>query len=336
MPTLPIPMIAALMLGFLLIALLRRDGRHGVLAMLLAACALQGMIISLAQHCQIAPFRQVQPITAAMIPPLAWLCFQITAVRGVRWPQDAFHGIGPAFVLFCLFAAPAALDVAIPALFTGYGAAMLLALSKGADALPRMRLSAGDMPAQVWRVIGASLIVSALSDGLIVATQIAGLSGWQPWIISIVSTGMLVVIGALTLSDSLAEPDTEPTPDPAPDTARDADIMARLDALMRDQRLYLNPDLTLSQLSRRLVVPAKQLSAAINRTTGANVSRYINGKRIDAACSALRSGENVTSAMLTAGFNTKSNFNREFLRVTGKSPSDWLRQEDIAKNPAIS
>jgi AraC-like DNA-binding protein len=29
--------------------------------------------------------------------------------------------------------------------------------------------------------------------------------------------------------------------------------------------------------------------------------------------------------MLSSGFNTKSNFNREFLRVAGVSPSEWLR-----------
>jgi AraC-like DNA-binding protein len=28
--------------------------------------------------------------------------------------------------------------------------------------------------------------------------------------------------------------------------------------------------------------------------------------------------------MLNSGFNTKSNFNREFLRVMGASPSEWL------------
>jgi AraC-like DNA-binding protein len=38
-------------------------------------------------------------------------------------------------------------------------------------------------------------------------------------------------------------------------------------------------------------------------------------------------GENVTNAMLSSGFNTKSNFNREFLRVTGTNPRDWLTHE---------
>ena len=31
-------------------------------------------------------------------------------------------------------------------------------------------------------------------------------------------------------------------------------------------------------------------------------------------------GETVTNAMLLSGFNTKSNFNREFLRVVGEAP----------------
>ncbi len=33
----------------------------------------------------------------------------------------------------------------------------------------------------------------------------------------------------------------------------------------------------------------------------------------------------VTQVMLEAGFQTKSNFNREFLRATGKTPSDFRR-----------
>lgn len=334
MPSLPIPMFAALALGFLLMALLRRDGRHGFLAALLAICAVQGVIISLAQHYQVDLFRMIQPVTAAIIPALAWVSFQATAVRGIRWAQDTVHVIGPGFAIFCVFAAPYTLDVLIPALFLGYGAAMLLALSRGADALPRMRLEAGDLPTRVWRIIGISLMLSALSDGMIIAVQIAGLASWQPWIISVFSTGMLVVIGSLTLSDSLAEPDTDTTPEPVADTGRDSEIMEKLEALMTSQKLYLDPDLTLSQLSRKLVIPVKQLSAAINRTTGGNVSRYINQKRINVACETLLNGQNVTSAMFAAGFNTKSNFNRAFLHVCGQSPSDWLRDQTVAKPAA--
>ena len=64
----------------------------------------------------------------------------------------------------------------------------------------------------------------------------------------------------------------------------------------------------------------------INQKTGENVSRYVNAARIEAAKAKLLGGENVTQAMLASGFNTKSNFNREFLRVTGLSPSKWLAE----------
>lgn len=36
-------------------------------------------------------------------------------------------------------------------------------------------------------------------------------------------------------------------------------------------------------------------------------------------------GQSMTEAMLGSGFNTKSNFNREFLRVTNHSPTDWTK-----------
>ena len=51
--------------------------------------------------------------------------------------------------------------------------------------------------------------------------------------------------------------------------------MARLDALLESRRLYLDPELTLTRLARALHVPVKRLSAAINRSTGGNVSRHV-------------------------------------------------------------
>jgi AraC-like DNA-binding protein len=88
-------------------------------------------------------------------------------------------------------------------------------------------------------------------------------------------------------------------------------------------RPYLDPGLTLVRLARRLHLPEKRLSAAVNRATGGNVSRHINGWRVRHACDLLDQGRSVTEAMLSSGFNTKSNFNREFSRVTAMTPSAW-------------
>jgi AraC-like DNA-binding protein len=294
------------------------------LVVLLALCAVQGLIISLAQHYRVPGFLIVQPITATFIPPAAWVAFQTTAVRHFV-KTDYLNVLGPVCALASLIVAPDFLDTLIPALFVGYGVAILLVSRQGADAMPRIRFEAGDLPGYIWQVIGVALIASALSDVLIVMAQMLNAHYLQPWIISGYSSIMLLIVGGLSLSAALDAETTAPDEIPEPPvTDHDVEIIAKLDALMAKQRLYLNPDLTLSLLSRRLIVPAKQLSAAINRTTGDNVSRYINKARISHAQDQLAEGKTVTTAMLSSGFNTKSNFNREFLRITGQSPSDWM------------
>ncbi|SMR83607.1 AraC-type DNA-binding protein [Aliiroseovarius halocynthiae] len=245
----------------------------------------------------------IQPVTATLVPPMAWVAFQTTAVRYFI-KVDYLNILGPVCALVSL---------------------------QATDAMPRMRLGAGDIPSHIWKVIGAALIAAALSDALIVAAQMMDASYLQPWIISIYSSTMLLIVGRLSLPTAL-ENETTQTDDTTelPVSDQDIEIIGKLDALMTTQQLYLNPDLTLPLLSRRFLVPAKQLSSAINQSTGGNVSRYINVARIKAAQDRLLAGKNITNAMLSSGFNTKSNFNREFLRVSGKNPSQWLASQASA------
>jgi AraC-like DNA-binding protein len=110
---------------------------------------------------------------------------------------------------------------------------------------------------------------------------------------------------------------------PAPD-GEESMIVAKLDAMMREKRLFENLDLNLDRLARKAIIPTRRISGAINRVKGQNVSQYINGHRIAEACRLLAETEEpVTAIMFKAGFQTKSNFNREFRRVTGTSPSEW-------------
>ena len=136
-------------------------------------------------------------------------------------------------------------------------------------------------------------------------------------------------VGGLSLAGVLSS-DAGPVEETVQEdtSALDAQIIGQLESVMQSQKLYLRSDLTLSQLSRKMLVPIKQLSGAINRVTGENVSRYINKARITAAQQALLDGQTVTDAMLSSGFNTKSNFNREFARIAGMSPSKWLEAQD--------
>lgn len=330
MLVLPIPLIVSAALGFLFLQTLLRGDRPWLFAALLASCAMQGIVISLAQHYGVASLRLVQPVTASIIPPLAWVTFQATAVRSIEAGRDLPQLAVPAFVAFCTAFAPATLDVVVPAVFLAYGLAILRELRAGD--LPLMRLEAGDLPRLIWRAIALALVLSGVGDGLIAVALLLGADWMRPWIISLFSSLSLLLVGGLALSRSLAGDAMPPSApeDPAPspgDPVRDAELMDRLDALLDGEALYLDPGLTLARLARRLHVPAKQLSAAVNRTTGGNVPRHVNAFRIRHACARLRAGDSVTAAMLDSGFNTKSNFNREFLRITGKAPSAWLAEQ---------
>ncbi len=138
------------------------------------------------------------------------------------------------------------------------------------------------------------------------------------------SSMTLLVLGALGRSPSLkahVEPEVARLA-----TAGDAALVEATVRLMAERRLWLDPDLTLARIARRIGVPAKALSGAINRVKGENVSGVDNSWRIAEACRLMQAGASVTEAMLGAGFTTKSNFNRDCLRVGETAPNDWLNR----------
>jgi len=97
-------------------------------------------------------------------------------------------------------------------------------------------------------------------------------------------------------------------------------------ASIRQQNLHLDPDLNLNRLARRIGIVQRQVSEVINRKKGLSVSQFINGMRIDVACEKLiETDMSITDIMLASGFNTKSNFNREFKRCTNMSPSAYRK-----------
>lgn len=326
MPTLPIPVFVALLLAFACLRLWADQRRLSALGLLLALCAAQSMIIALAQHYMVPGMRWVQPIGAALIAPMAWFAHIATAVRPAA-RVDLLHGVIPLAAVAAVLVAPEFLDVLLPGAFVGYGIAIVLQTRHGADAQPRANLAHGNVPARIWLVIGAALVASALSDVLIVLAQATGRAEARGWIITVFSVGNLLLIGVFALSPYLRSDMPEKSESPAQSAEPDAELWTRVVSCMAQERPYLDPNLTLAQLARKLRVPAKALSTTINLATGENVSRFVNAARIRHAQGLLVRGETVTEAMLASGFNTKSNFNREFLRVAGASPSDWLHAD---------
>lgn len=325
MPMLPIPAFAAIVLAYLAGRTLLSEGRPMLVAFL-AACAMQSFLVAMAIGYDVAWLRPVLPVSATAIPPLAWITLQDALISRVPFRQVSFHGAAPAFTLFCRVFAPETTDVVVPLIFAGYGGAILFLLRNSGD-MPLARLDAGRVPKVLWQVLGWALIASALSDVFIAVAYMTGNEHWAGWLITFSSSLVLVLVGLLSGSQSASgvagEESPDPTPPPKETSDKDIEILEMLEAFLKREPMHLEPNLTLSRLARRLHLPEKRLSMAVNRATGANVSRYVNSWRIRHACALIEGGATVTEAMLDSGFNTKSNFNREFLRETGVPPSQW-------------
>ena len=106
--------------------------------------------------------------------------------------------------------------------------------------------------------------------------------------------------------------------------------LAGLETLMEDERVYLDPDLTLKKLARRLNIHSNHLSRIINEQHGMSFNTYINRRRIAEAQKRLADPElrdkSILDIMYEVGFYSKSTFNTAFRKFTGTSPSTYRKE----------
>lgn len=101
----------------------------------------------------------------------------------------------------------------------------------------------------------------------------------------------------------------------------------KIEQVVGEQRLYLQPDLSLSDVAQRLKTNTSVLSAAINQNFGKNFNDFVNYYRVEEVKRQLKNPENshlsLLGIALECGFNSKSTFNRAFKKFTGKSPKEF-------------
>jgi len=97
--------------------------------------------------------------------------------------------------------------------------------------------------------------------------------------------------------------------------------------LIEDERLYLNAELSLADVARRLNTSPRIVSRLVATRHGQNLCAYLNTRRAEFAADALRmSDDPITTIMYDAGFGSKSAFQREFARRYGMSPTEYRRR----------
>jgi AraC-like DNA-binding protein len=99
--------------------------------------------------------------------------------------------------------------------------------------------------------------------------------------------------------------------------------------LFRSEKPYLNPQVSLADLSEKLSLSTKHLSQVINQSFNKSFFDFINSYRIQEAQQIFKESNDdkltILEVMYQAGFNSKSSFNTAFKKETGQTPSEFRK-----------
>jgi len=104
----------------------------------------------------------------------------------------------------------------------------------------------------------------------------------------------------------------------------------KLKELMKTEKPYLEPKLTLSNLADELDISNNHLSQVINQYEEKNFFDFVNSYRVEEfkarAVDPANSNFSILAIALDSGFNSKSSFNQVFKKTTGKTPSQFMSE----------
>jgi len=105
-------------------------------------------------------------------------------------------------------------------------------------------------------------------------------------------------------------------------------LIVHLEKQLLASGAFLDPNLSLQRFARKVSLPTREVSAAINDQRNCNYNQWLNSFRIKEAQRQLREshGRSITEVMYASGFQNKSTFNAAFLALSGESPSAWRRR----------
>lgn len=336
MLSLPLPFVVVIFLAFLLLRQIFDDrdwtAPRRAFAALLALCMVHGTVTGLVWSYGLTVLRPALPILASLLPVVTWLAFRTMAHRRDR-PGSvrlALHAVPTIAILPLAFTGSLLIDPIIILTFLAHGIVLWRMGRGGPDIFQKAQLHRSLSVARAAQGAGFLLMLNACVDiSIIVDFQLFG-GAHVPTILSAISVIILLLLATAAASGTAGASEDDGDGEdgqtaPLPAVTEDHQQTARrVDALMHEARLYTDPDLTLLKIARKVGIPAREISSAINRHHGMNVSQYVNRLRLDDACRLLEKTDHpITTIQFESGFQTKSNFNREFRRQFGCSPTQW-------------
>lgn len=111
------------------------------------------------------------------------------------------------------------------------------------------------------------------------------------------------------------------------DDMRSTRIAGKLEQLMQTEELYLDPNLSLPILAKKVGVSTNILSQTLNETIKTSFFDYVNKYRIAASLPMMANrNKPILSVAIAVGFNSRSAFYKAFKRETGTTPGSYLKK----------
>ncbi|MBO0933723.1 helix-turn-helix transcriptional regulator [Fibrella aquatilis] len=114
------------------------------------------------------------------------------------------------------------------------------------------------------------------------------------------------------------------------------DKLRQLEQYMASQQPYLQPRLSLADVSVATRIPPYLLSAMLNRVLGLDFRDYVNAHRVRHLCQLLEGNKyahlTLEGISTQAGFSSKTTFYRAFQKHTGVTPAQYLLNSDLSNN----
>ena len=106
------------------------------------------------------------------------------------------------------------------------------------------------------------------------------------------------------------------------------ELIQKIEAIMNDELLFRNPELTIRDVARELATNRLYVSRAINTTFGYSFTVYLNKKRIEYSIAVMAEHpmmtmENVASE---SGFVSETAFFRKFKQIMNDSPRSYMKK----------
>jgi AraC-like DNA-binding protein len=100
-----------------------------------------------------------------------------------------------------------------------------------------------------------------------------------------------------------------------------------IESLMKDEKIYLDQELKLNTISKKLNRPLRHISQCVNENAQVSFTDYVNQFRVELAKEKLskQNPDTIFAIAIDVGFNSKANFYYAFKKQIGMTPTEYKK-----------